>query len=124
MAMNLTRAQLKSLFYIGREKDANFRKLATALGLSPSNLTGIIDRLVAQGLVTRNDDQGDRRVVILRVTEKGEALIVDLREQRAKQISTILEYMSSEELLVLAKGYSLLLKSAEVREKENTIEII
>ena len=120
MVMNLTRAQLKSLFFIGREKDANFRKLAAALSLSPSNLTGIIDRLVEQGLVTRNDDPADRRVVILRVTEKGETLIANLREHWTKQISAILEHMSSESLSFLIDGYSALLKAAEVNEKGKT----
>ena len=118
MAMHLTRAQLKSLFFIGREKDTNFRKLATALGLSPSNLTGIIDRLVEQGLVTRNNAPGDRRVVVLRVTEKGETLIADLREHRTKQLSSILENMSSDSLSFLFNGYSALLKTAEVNEEE------
>jgi DNA-binding MarR family transcriptional regulator len=122
MAMNLTRAQIKSLFYIDREKDANFRKLATALGVSPSNVTGIIDRLVVQGLVTRNDDMGDRRVVFLRTTKKGEALIADLRENRTKQLSAILEHMSSESLSFLINGYSALLKAAEVNKEKKVAD--
>ncbi len=118
MVMNLTRAQLKSLFFIGREKDTNFTKLADALGLSLSNLTGIVDRLVEQELVTRNHSPEDRRIIFLRVTEKGEALIADLREHRIKQLSAMLDRMSSESLSFLAEGYSALLKAAEVHKKE------
>ncbi len=118
MAMNLTRSQLKSLFYIGRERDVNFRKLAAALGFSPSNLTGVVDRLVEQGLVTRNDNPEDRRVIDLRITEKGGALITDLREHRTKLLSDILEHMTTEEISLLARGYAVLLKAAEVHQKE------
>lgn len=118
MAMNLTRAQLKSLFFISHEKGTNFSKLAGALGLSPSNLTGIVDRLVEKGLVTRNDSAEDRRLVVLLATDKGEALIADLREHRVKYLSAILEHMNSEELSVLAEAYSALVKAAEVHEKE------
>jgi DNA-binding MarR family transcriptional regulator len=122
MAMNLTRAQLKSLFFIGRENGTNFSKLADALGLSPSNLTGIIDRLVEKGLVTRSDNVEDRRVVVLLATDKGKALIAGLREHQVKYLSAILEHMNSEELSVLVEAYSTLVKAAKVHEKENMVD--
>ena len=52
----LTLAQLKSLFLITSKGSTNFRKLAEALGVTPSNVTGIVDRLVEQGLVSRTED--------------------------------------------------------------------
>jgi DNA-binding MarR family transcriptional regulator len=36
-----------------------------------SNLTGIVDRLAAEGLVERTIDQHDRRVRLIRITPKG-----------------------------------------------------
>jgi MarR family transcriptional regulator, organic hydroperoxide resistance regulator len=45
--------------------------LATILHIHPSTLTGILQRLVAQGLLRRIDDPSDRRRAILRLTPSG-----------------------------------------------------
>jgi MarR family transcriptional regulator, organic hydroperoxide resistance regulator len=45
--------------------------LAEALGCDASNVTGIVDRLEARGLIERCAAEHDRRVKMLAVTEKG-----------------------------------------------------
>lgn len=45
--------------------------LATATGLRPAATTALIDRLEAKGLVERVRDEGDRRRVLVRMTEQG-----------------------------------------------------
>jgi DNA-binding MarR family transcriptional regulator len=45
--------------------------LAEALACDASNVTGIVDRLEARGLIERRGADGDRRVKMLTVTEKG-----------------------------------------------------
>jgi len=119
MELSLTTAQLKSLFFIDNEDVTNFTKLAAALGVSSSNVTGIIDRLVEQGLVSRKENPGDRRVLLLSVTEKGKMLLTNLRERRVRQMSEVLIHMSLEELSILAHGFTLLVQAAEAREQEN-----
>src|SRR3954469_3621331 len=47
-------------------------RLASLLMCDNSNVTGIVDRLEAQGLVERRPAEHDRRVKTLVVTEKGE----------------------------------------------------
>lgn len=48
--------------------------LAEALHCDASNVTGIVDRLEARGLIARRGADHDRRVKMLVVTEKGAAL--------------------------------------------------
>jgi DNA-binding MarR family transcriptional regulator len=43
------------------------------LGLTPSTMTGLVDRLEEQGFVRREPHLRDRRATILRLTRKGEA---------------------------------------------------
>ena len=114
MELNLTIPQLKSLFFIANRGSTNFTKLASALGVTPSNVTGIVDRLVEQGLVSRQENPEDRRMLMLRVTDKGEAIIANLRERRASHISEILTHLSLEELNSVFKGLGLLVQAAEV----------
>jgi DNA-binding MarR family transcriptional regulator len=45
--------------------------LATILHVHPSTLTGVIQRMVTQGLLVRSDDPRDRRRAILRLTTRG-----------------------------------------------------
>jgi DNA-binding MarR family transcriptional regulator len=46
-------------------------RLAGALGCDASNITGVIDRLEARGLVERRAGERDRRVKVLVVTDRG-----------------------------------------------------
>ena len=45
--------------------------LAAVLHVHPSTLTGVLQRLVAQGLLAREDDARDRRRAVLRLTKGG-----------------------------------------------------
>jgi DNA-binding MarR family transcriptional regulator len=118
MELNLTIPQLKSLFFIANYPSTNSSKLAAALGVTPSNVTGIVDRLVEQGLVSRQENPEDRRALVLKVTEKGEAILSDLRERRTSKMLGILGRMSMEELSYLARGLSSLVKAAEIGEEK------
>ena len=49
--------------------------LSQLLIVSRANITGVIDSLVRKGLVTREENAGDRRVVLAHITKKGEKLV-------------------------------------------------
>ncbi len=113
MELHLTVAQLKSLFFVSNEGNTNIGKLATALGVTPANVTGIVERLVQQGLLSRDENPEDRRMMVLRTTEKGRALINDLRERQMSRLSGILDNLNEDELSKVAQGLSLLLGACE-----------
>ena len=81
-------------------------------------MTGIIDRLVKQKLVSRRENPADRRMHELRITEKGENTLTGLREKSIKSLSDILDHMSEEDLATLARGLSLLMKAAEANRED------
>jgi DNA-binding MarR family transcriptional regulator len=117
MSLPLTIAQLKSLFFIRNQGSTNLRTLAAALGVTPTNTTGIIDRLVKQGLVSRTENPENRRMLLLRATDRGEELVGKLRERRRGYMSEVLQSMSVDELAALAQGLASLVKAAETQEK-------
>src|ERR1700730_17923308 len=59
-------------------------EIAATVGCGASNLTGIIDKLEARGLVKRRPGQGDRRVKEVTLTRAGQAfrnrLLARIRE--------------------------------------------
>jgi DNA-binding MarR family transcriptional regulator len=109
----LTLTQLKSLFLIANKGSTNFRKLAKALGVTPSNVTGIVDRLEEQGLVSRTQNPEDRREMTLQATDRGKALVSNLKEVGVKHMTQILSLLSLRELSALAQGLSAFIEAAE-----------
>jgi DNA-binding MarR family transcriptional regulator len=122
MSLPITIAQLKSLFFISNQGSSSLGKLAAALGVTPANVTGIVDRLVEQDLVSRSENVQDRRVLLLRTTGKGEELVANLRERRKGFMSEILERLSVGELATLARGLTSLVKAAEAHQGETKDE--
>ena len=118
MDLPLTMAQLKSLFFISNQGSTHSGKLAAALGVTPTNVTGIIDRLVKQGLVSRSEDVQDRRVILLKATGRGEDLVAKLRERRRSYLAEVLERLKLDELTVLARGLDVLARVAGTHEGE------
>jgi DNA-binding MarR family transcriptional regulator len=49
--------------------------LAERVMMSPSGLTRMVDRLVAQGLVRRERSDGDARVMLARLTDRGRLVL-------------------------------------------------
>ena len=52
--------------------------LADALSCDASNITGLVDRLEARGLITRGLAKNDRRVKTILITRRGSKLVAEL----------------------------------------------
>ncbi len=50
-------------------------EIANALGLDPSSVVRVIDQLIAAGIMTRKEDESDRRAKLLSLTANGRARI-------------------------------------------------
>jgi MarR family transcriptional regulator, organic hydroperoxide resistance regulator len=118
--LSLTIAQLKSLFFIADKGKTNFKKLADALGVTPPNVTGIVDRLVEHGLVSRTENPEDRRIMLLQITAKGRNLLHTLQQNRASHMATILGKLSDEDIAALLRGMKALAEDARSFSKDNT----
>jgi MarR family transcriptional regulator, organic hydroperoxide resistance regulator len=59
------------------------RALAQQLFCDPSNVTGIVDRLEARGLIERRSSETDRRVKIIRLTPEGQRVRAHVVERMA-----------------------------------------
>lgn len=59
----------------GKEEGISQVEVSKYLIVTPSNMTKLIDKLEKEGLVVRSSLKGDRRVNILRITDKGKSLL-------------------------------------------------
>jgi DNA-binding MarR family transcriptional regulator len=77
---DLTIMQIHALYAIS-QGDITMGKVAGTLHCDASNVTGIVDRLVAGGLITRQEGELDRRTKTLQLTAKGRKAVDDIYAQ-------------------------------------------
>ena len=71
--------------------------LSDVLRVSNGNVTGIVDRLVAEGMVARVAVEGDRRAMIVRLTAAGAAAFEAMAAAHEAWIDDLLDGVSAEE---------------------------
>ncbi len=82
----------KVLFRLAKLGPCPVSQLANDLIISRPNMTPIIDKLIAEGYADRYDDPNDRRVIMVKLTEKACTLLHNI-EHKSK--SLFIEKLSS-----------------------------
>jgi len=101
----LTMQQLKVLTMIAIDPErATGHELAAQLKVSVATMSGLVDRLVEHGMVTRGEDPTDRRVRPLSVTPEGSATIRSLLSSSGTMPSPVLRRLAIEDLRALVQG--------------------
>src|SRR5579871_5457201 len=108
---DLTIMQVHALYAIS-QGDTTMGKVAFTLHCDASNVTGIVDRLVAAALITRQEGPLDRRTKTLHLTEKGQNAVDEiysklpnvlgcgrLTEQERSAFHDVVTKLSTSELL-------------------------
>ena len=115
---HLTLSQFRILMLLSQHGNVSGGELAGLLGIGLAALSGIIDRLVLQDLVTRTEDLHDRRVRRIGLTRKGAELIASIFNADEEKMRRLLSRLSAEELDVVARASQLLVKAAEEESGE------
>ncbi len=74
----LTTARVHLLWVLGEAGPTTQQSLARSLDVTPRNVTGLVDGLVASGHVSREPHPSDRRATLVTPTPLGTAAIDDL----------------------------------------------
>jgi MarR family transcriptional regulator, organic hydroperoxide resistance regulator len=88
--------------------------LSRRMYVTPSNITGIIDRLEKKDLVRRVGKQGDRRVALIVLTEKGKALSERLPDPIENKFINQLADLDQEHVRILAMAMKEILNRIDV----------
>ncbi len=79
--------------------------LSGVLRVSNGNVTGIVDRLAQEGLVIRMPVPGDRRAMLVRLTQKGREVFAAQAEAHEKWIGELLGNFTPEEARALTERF-------------------
>ncbi|MCI0584405.1 MAG: MarR family transcriptional regulator [Chloroflexi bacterium] len=78
--------------------DLTMSHLADLLDVSFSNATGIVDRMAERGLVERLRVPDDRRVVLVRIADRGYAALEETEAIKQDRLGTILGHLDPTQL--------------------------
>ena len=73
-SMRLTTSQFDVIVTLGDTDGMTCSELSAATLVTKGTLTGVLDRLVAKGLIRRESVDSDRRQIRIQLTEKGDAV--------------------------------------------------
>jgi DNA-binding MarR family transcriptional regulator len=101
MTGNLSRLQLAIMGML-KEESLAVSEAARRLAIPKSQMTHLIDQLVNLGIVTRDHDTKDRRVVNISLTDHGKAMLEECRGVLKQTIRNKLTCLTQAELSELA----------------------
>jgi DNA-binding MarR family transcriptional regulator len=108
--LELSMTQLKILHILdGVERELTPSELARFVGLSPAATGRAVDALVRAGLVTRRDDDADRRVKRLALTEAGSAAVNRITQARVEALAAMVSGLDATQRDALAAALAPLL---------------
>jgi MarR family transcriptional regulator, organic hydroperoxide resistance regulator len=100
---DLTGPQLTVVKLLEQIGGLSLSELSERIRAQNSTVTGIIDRMEREGLVTRERSKEDRRVVYIRLTAKGRELARDIPVEPMEVFRSALETLSAQEMRELMR---------------------
>ena len=94
----LTPAQFDVLATLGNTQGMNPKTLGARTLITKGTLTGVIDRLLAKGLVRRDPDPQDGRGQIVRLTPAGQALFEQVFPAHGRYLQRVFERIPRPQL--------------------------
>lgn len=110
--LSLTGHQLEALAAL-HERSLTMGALCDRLDISESAGTALSDRLVARGMVARETDAADRRVVRLTLTDEARAMVERYRQIKRTRAAEVLSSLCRDDLERLVRIYETLVAASE-----------
>lgn len=90
----LTLPQLHVLITLAHCDNCKMSELSRALGVTLGNMTGMADRLLKSGYLSRRPDDKDRRIIRLQLTTKGKKAISIMKEHQHRTMRQVMAKMT------------------------------
>lgn len=99
---DITPAHLRALRTLARHGTMRLSELSDRLQIAPRTATEVVDALQARDLVRRRADPGDRRAILVEVTERGAGILAEIRASRGTEAGRAFGRLSPAERTELA----------------------
>jgi len=118
--MKLSKSELFAMLIVERHGEVIMSKIADYINVSMSTATGIIDRLVKNGYLKRERSETDRRVVVIKLTDKGKRVMEDFKSIISKYTNAIFDFLTEEEKELLQNIFFKIIEiiNGQINDKE------
>jgi len=105
---DLSIPQFRTMGFVQRNPDSSLSDLADYLGLTLPSASKLVDGLVKQKLISRQESTIDRRRLTLVLTPNGESIVNSAREAALANLTKIISCLSHDELGTIHQAMELL----------------
>jgi DNA-binding MarR family transcriptional regulator len=102
--VDLTSSQIKVIVSFYHQKTFTMAELSKTHGVSFSTMTSMVDRLLQNGLLERQRDEVDRRIVLVRLSAKGKKMVDYLMKARRQNLEKFLCELTQDEVREFVKS--------------------
>lgn len=95
---SISQSSVYLLAYIRIKGNCTVTEIANYLEITLSAVTSLVDKLCKTGLVMRFRNDEDRRVVFMKLTEKGEKVLGHIDENKNRLFEKVISILSIEEI--------------------------
>lgn len=93
----ITFPQFLILDFLSRESESTMTDISRFMRVTTATMTGIVNRLVEAGYCQRIFNPQDRRIVMIKLTSRGDNIVRKINEQRRRMIVDIFGKLSLKE---------------------------
>jgi len=94
---DVTPPQFNALLELDHHGQLTMGELCDHLYLACSTATDLVDRMERNALIERERDPNDRRVIRLKIKERGRRIIAEVLEARRNYLATVMQSIGEEE---------------------------
>lgn len=96
--LDLTMSQLRLVMLLYQKKHMHVSDMAAFSGVTSATVSGVVDRLVERGVVTREPDPEDRRAVICSLSPRGFEMMDGFWNSQQRMMESMLHELSVKRL--------------------------
>jgi DNA-binding MarR family transcriptional regulator len=96
--MSLTTSQMKVLLLFEDEKKFSMGELSALYSVSVSTMTSMVDRMIQNNMLKRDQDRNDRRIVLVSLTSRGKKVMTRLVTARREVLENFLYSLDENEV--------------------------
>ncbi|WP_373468768.1 MarR family winged helix-turn-helix transcriptional regulator [Acidianus infernus] len=113
----LSYTEVSTLYFL-KSGEKNVSSLAEFVGVNKSTMVEILDRLESEGMITRSRDEKDRRVVLVKITQKGLEELENVRQAYKNLINDILSRSEGN----IIKFFQIVIEEVSLKEKASNVQ--
>jgi DNA-binding MarR family transcriptional regulator len=117
LQIDVTMSQIKIMFILFINGQIRMSDMAADLQVTLATATGLVDRLVEKGLVVRESQPDDRRVVLCRLSEGGHGMVSGIWESARNNTRNILKTLDTARLRMLTEVLEVMLRLASQKNE-------